>query len=337
MRKLPRDPRSPTMPELRTQKGKIVVRDSEAFLIDLACGLAGEERLILCGFPGDPYEAEPTDWRPRVWIPGRESPFTEQHNAYVTVGAFRRAADNTYRRRTETFAAGCALMVDDVGTKVDRETVAAMEPTWRIETSPGNEQWWYMLRTPERDASRFDGLIRAFISGRLLGADPGMSGITRVGRLPGHLNGKTAYKGWITRTVSRGGPRWTPEELLAGFKLQIQGRRVRREKLPTAEALERNAMFSAAYKWLDQRNMLKRHEPDPSGWTEMHCPWVNEHTGGADTGAAVREPSPENDWYGAFRCHHGHCSDRGWRELTDWIAESAAEELERAATIGAGQ
>lgn len=305
--------------------------DSESFLSELAQGLREEERLILCGFPGDPYEAGPSAWRPRPWAPGREVPFGPAENAYVTVGAFKRAGDGSFRRRTETFTAGLALMVDDVGTKVDRAAVEGMQPTYKIETSPGNEQWWYFLSEPERDMARFDGLIRAFISGKLLGADPGMSGVTRVGRLPGHLNGKKAYGGWTTRVTERNGSRWSPQELLDGFGLQIMGRRVTREKLPSEEAINRNAMFAAAYKWLDQRNMLKRHEPDPSGWTEMHCPWVGDHTGGVDNGAAIREPAAENDYYGAFRCWHGHCQDKGWAELTEWINEESIEELERAA------
>jgi hypothetical protein len=307
------------------------MQDNDAFLTDLARGLSGEERLILCGFPGDPYAAGPTAWRPRPWAPGREIPFGPLDNAYVTVGAFKKAADGTYRRRTETFTAGLALMVDDVGTKVERGAVEGMQPTWKIETSPGNEQWWYLLHEPERDMARFDGLIRAFIHGKLLGADPGMSGVTRVGRLPGHLNGKKAYGGWTTRVTERNGTRWTPQELLDGFGLQIMGRRVAREKLPTEEAIERNRLFAAAYKWLDQRNMLKKHEPDPSGWTEMTCPWIDDHTGGVDSGAAVREPAPENDYYGAFRCHHGHCIDKGWADLTEWVNEQSIEELERAA------
>ena len=305
--------------------------DNAAFLTDLGRGLAGEERLILCGFPGDPYNAGPQAWRPRPWAVGAEVPFGPADNAYVTVGAFRRAADGTYRRRTETFTAGLALMVDDVGTKVDRTFVEGMPPTWKIETSPGNEQWWYLLSEPERDMARFDGLIRAFITGKLLGADPGMSGVTRVGRLPGHLNGKKAYGGWTTRVAEHNGGRWTPEELLEGFGLQIMGRRVSREKLPTEEALERNRMFAHVYKWLDQRNMLKRHEPDPSGWTEMSCPWVDGHTGGVDNGAAIREPAAENDWWGGFRCHHGHCNGKAWRDLTEWVNEQSIEELERAA------
>jgi hypothetical protein len=307
------------------------------FLGELASGLDSVEelagaRLILCGFEGDPNAVGPGAWRPRPWRPGAEVPFAPTDNAYTTVAAFWRAADGTYRRRTETFAAGLALMVDDVGTKVDRAFVEGVEPSWRIETSPGNEQWWYFLREPERDASRFDGLIRAFIAGKLLGADPGMSGVTRVGRLPGHANGKRAYGGWTTRVVSRSPRRHSAQELLDAFQLQIVGRRIRRDKLPTEDALERNRMFQDVYRWLDQRNLLKRHEPDPSGWTEMRCPWVSEHTAGADTGAAIREPAQENDWYGAFRCHHGHCAARGWSALTEWMAEESVEELERAAS-----
>jgi len=306
--------------------------EAEAFLAELSEGLDREERLILCGFPGDPYEAGPVAWKPKPWRSGSEFPFRgELDNAYVTVSGFKRAADNTYRRRTETFGCGLALMVDDVGTKVDRAFVEEMQPTWKIETSPGNEQWWYFLDQPERDMVRFDGLIRAFISGKLLGADPGMSGVTRVGRLPGHLNGKKAYEGWITRTVERNGTRWSPQDLLDGFNLQIVGRRVSRTKLPTEEAIERNRMFGNTYKWLDQRNMLKKHEPDPSGWTEMTCPWYESHTNGVDNGAAIREPAAENDYYGAFRCHHGHCVSKGWSDLTEWVNEQSIEELERAA------
>ncbi len=299
----------------------------EQFLNDLARGLSGEERVLLCGFVGDPGTVPPTAWRPRAWAPGGRVLWGEEANVYATVGAFRRAADGTYRRRTETFAAGCALMVDDVGTKVPPERVAGVEPTWRIETSLGNEQWWYMLDAPERDAVRFDGLIRAFIAGRLLGADPGMSGITRVGRLPAHRNGKPTHRGWVTRVKSSDGPRWGTGDLLRAFGLQIAGRREHRPKLPTAEALERNRLFAATYRWLEQHSVLKRPTPDPSGWTEMRCPWIDDHTAGADTGAAIREPAPENDYYGAFRCHHGHCAGRAWRDLTEWVAEQSAEQL----------
>lgn len=307
-----------------------IVDDAELLLTTLAKGMQKDERLILCGFRGDPNTADPTAWRPRPWKPGAGMPFDKPDNAYVAVSSFGRAGDGSFRRRGANFIAGRALMVDDVGTKVARSVVEHTTPTFQIETSPGNEQWWYLLDTPEYDQARFDGLIRAFISAKLLGSDPGMSGVTRVGRLPGFTNGKKKYGGFVTKLLNCSKKRWTQAQLMDAFNLQIVGRREPREKLPTEMALARNRAYETVYLWLGQNSMLKKPEPDPSGWTEMTCPWVHDHTDKADTGAAIREPNPENDYYGAFRCHHGHCADKGWAELTEWIAEESAEALEQA-------
>lgn len=303
---------------------------SEEFLAALAADLPAEERMIICGFGGDPNKADPSAWKPRPWRPGRDLDLGAKWNAYVTVASFGRAPDGSFRRRGETFRSGRALMVDDVGTKVDPAIVSGVPPSARIETSPGNEQWWYLLDKPLQDAATFDGVIRAFISGRLLGADPGMSGVTRVGRIPDYYNMKPAYGGWRVQMHELSSVRYSVEELLDRFALKINGRREQRPKLVSEDAAARNAAFMTAYKFLEQRRMLKRDEPDLSGWVEMSCPWVGDHTAGADTGAAIREPAQENEFYGAFRCHHGHCADKGWAELTDWINELAIEELEEA-------
>ena len=305
----------------------------DAFLEALGRDAQEEERLVLCGFVGDPDKVGLTAWRPRPWRPGREVALGRAANAYVTVATFGRAPDNSFRRRAETFSAGLAMMVDDVGTKVALDVVSCVPPSARIETSPGNEQWWYFLEEPERDSAKFDAMIRAFIAGRLLGADPGMSGITRVGRLPAHTNGKPKHKGWICALRElHPDRRHAVEGLLEGFGLQLMGRREPRRRLLTEEALERNKGFEAVHRWLGARGMFKRPHPDASGWTEMSCPWREEHTGAADTGAALREPAEENEYYGAFRCHHGHCADRGFSDLSEWIADCAAEELDDAAS-----
>ncbi len=302
---------------------------SSEFMDALAANLPEDERMILCGFGGDPNTAPSNAWTPRPWRPGEPSDLGRGWNGYTTVGSFRKAQDGSFRRRTETFAAGRALMVDDVGTKVDPSVVAAMPPTARVLTSPGNEQWWYFLDVPERDASRFDGVIRAFISGKLLGADPGMSGITRVGRIPGFYNCKAAYGGSFKVELQElNQKRYAVEELLAGFGLEIRGRRVSQVRLHSDEAVERNRNFATVYKWLAQHDMLKRDEPDLSGWTEMTCINVENHTAKADTGAAIREPAEDNGYYGAAKCHHGGCTHINWRELTEWVAEQSAEELE---------
>lgn len=315
--------------------------DAELFLNALGENMPDTERLIVCGFAGDPNGVGPTAWRPHPWAPGRDLPFEPRRmNGYVTVGSFGRAQDGSFRRRTETFTAGRALMVDDVGTKVDPAIVAHAQPSAIVETSPGNYQWWYILSQPERDASRFDGVIRAFITGKLLGSDPGMAGIARVGRIPDFLNGKKAYQtadapdGFRVRLAGLHPRRFTLEELLERFELKINGRRdvqhKDKPKLMPPDTVERAQAFYAAYMWLEARAMLKKDAPDWGGWTEMTCPWVDAHTAGADTGAAVREPDEANGYYGAFRCHHGGCADRGWKDMTDWINDAAVEELEQA-------
>lgn len=309
------------------------------FLDALAGDLPDHERLITCGFLGDPNTVGPHAWKPRPWRPGREIIFGPAANAYVTVSSFGRAPDGSFRRRNECFQAGRALMVDDVGTKVSTAVVEHVPPSAIVETSPGNYQWWYFLAEPVLDIATFDGMIRAFISGNLLGADPGMGGVTRVGRLPGFINGKAKYNGFrcvLTELTDR---RFTAPELMERFRLSINGRRDFRksDRLIIEEARERNRLFTAAYKWLERHDMLKSEYPDLSGWSEVRCPWTDEHTGGADNGAAIREPDEANGWYGAFRCHHGHCADRGWSELTEWIAEESAESLMLSNVAGADE
>lgn len=307
--------------------------DAFEFLERLAKAMPEEERLILCGFTGDPDKAEPSDWRPRPWRLGEKSlPFGPRSNGYVTVSSFGRAEDKSYRRRQSTFAAGRALMIDDVGTKVEKSMIDPLAPSALIETSPGNYQAWYFLSAPERDQQKFDGVIRAFIKGKLLGADPGMSGVTRVGRLPGFANAKPKYGGFTTRLEKLTNKRYSIAELLAAFDLKIEGRAAPTRKIPKDVAISRVRAFDAAFDFLQRNDMLKRETPDLSGWTEMTCPWVDDHTNSANTGAAIREPMPENQYYGAFRCHHGHCIDKGWPELQDFILEHAGDRL---ATINA--
>ena len=73
--------------------------DAQSFLNALGAALPEEERLILCGFLGDPDNVGLSAWRPRPWRPGRELPFNSQANAYVTVSSFGRAPAPQRHRR----------------------------------------------------------------------------------------------------------------------------------------------------------------------------------------------------------------------------------------------
>jgi hypothetical protein len=76
--------------------------------------------------------------------------------------------------------------------------------------------------------------------------------------------------------------------------------------------------------------MLHSEEASADGWQSIQCPWTADHSNAADTGAALAEPSVHNGNTGAFRCHHGHCQDKRWRDITDWVNDEMAEELEAA-------
>jgi hypothetical protein len=319
--------------------------DTANFLEALAEGMPPTERLIMCGFSGDPGHVPKNAWKPRPWTFGREPNLGDYDNAYVSVSSFFRGGDGSFRRRAENFAAGRALMVDDVGTKVplakmtNAAGVPILRPSAIVETSPKNVQWWYFLREPERMEEKFDSVIRAFIHSRLMGEDPGMSGVTRVGRIPGYWNTKShlvsakSPKGWKVALRKLYAVRYSLDELLGYFELQPKAKPWTRDAqlLETEELINRVRAWKPVALFLRSRGMLKRDTPDPSGWIEATCPWRGEHTGNADTGAAIRIPEEENGYYGAFRCHHGHCAERGWRELTDWVTEECAASLDAAA------
>lgn len=310
--------------------------DSIAFLNALAGAvpLPDDERLILCGVAGDPDVRSDFAWRPYAWRPGKDIAFDERRNGYVAVASFRAMPDGTWRRRAEAFAAGRALMIDDIGTKLAANIVDPLPPSALIETSPGNYQAWYLFEEPVRDRGEFDALIRAFIAQKLLGSDPGMSGVTRVGRIPGFTNVKAKYGGAFRVRLDHldADRRYAPKQIVEAFGLELTRPRTVDLTRVSSEMLRHRAeMFAAAIHWLRINGMLKREEPNVAGWVPIHCPWSAEHTGHVDTGAAIRLPSEENGFYGAFRCHHGHCVDKGWSALTDWIADEAAELLDKAA------
>lgn len=295
-----------------------------------------DARILSCQFRGDPNSDIYGKWRARpLRDPGRIDPGA---NVYLCVSAMRRNARGEFRRRKENFAGGLVLMIDDLGegagAKFPMSVIDALAPTALVETSPHNYQATYFFDRLVTDLDHFDALIRAFIARQFLGNDPGSAGVNRVFRPPAGINGKPKYEreGKPFRVGLR---EWAParryavEEIAEAFALDL----VRRNPRPKAANVlagvkgDRIRAFTNVRAMLRGAGMIKREEPDYSGWIHVRCPWTSEHTGGADNGAAIRLPEPENDWFGAFRCHHGHCDGKGWRELTEWLNSHIAEHL----------
>lgn len=148
--------------------------------------------------PGDPRKAPGGAWQSHaagvVVLP-------PDNNNYYCVSVFREG-----QRRVAAFDALHVLMVDDVGVKVDPLAARALlgAPSYRLETSRGNEQWGYVLETPCADAARAAGLQARVVAALCDGVDPGMLDLTRLARLPVGMNWKEACQPYGFKTRLRG-------------------------------------------------------------------------------------------------------------------------------------
>ncbi|QLQ25156.1 MAG: hypothetical protein HZT41_10030 [Dechloromonas sp.] len=249
------------------------------------------------------------------------------NNNYVNCSTFYPDNDGNLKARKENFAALHALMLDDVGTKVPEERLGNIEPTWRIETSPGNYQVGIALTEPLTDAVKATELQQAIIEAGL--CDPGAGGLNRWARSPNGINGKSYH------VDANGNPfrchltsyspekRYSPDDLIAKLKLQFAPRKTPHPRsLPAPGHADPETVLlpkpleNPVIAALNNRGLYKT--PLGSGKHDITCPWVNEHTDGGDNGTAYFEP---DDTYpkGGFRCHHSHGDRYHIHHLLDYL------------------
>lgn len=248
------------------------------------------------------------------------------HNNYLCISTFRPGEDGKVRRRTALHDKTFALMIDDVGEKVPTDRVR-LAPTFKIQTSPNSQQWWYVLDRPETSGPRVKALIDNLINAGLMtdNRDPGMRGVNRYGRLPFGINTKAKYlraDGSYPTVHLVEAPNWSARPSIEAFA-QAFGvsldppAPVELSSAPDRVEAERfnRALLGA----LVTDGLYK--EDRGGGKHEITCPWVHEHTGEADNGTAVFEagyidPSTgEIYMLGGFKCHHGHGEDVTLRDV----------------------
>jgi AAA domain len=279
------------------------------------------ERAHLCSFPGDPNSAGSTEWAggpARRWI----THCTPENNNYFAVSLFHGDGGQRVEARFDRLF---VLGVDDVGPKIDpakaRQTLG--EPSYRVETSSGNEQWLYVLQEPLTGVRRARELIHA-VRLALTGEkakDPGMEGVTRYLRLPIGMNTKNGARHRVRGHAS--GRRVSPAELEALFgALGVSWEEdeedlglvpTRQAKVQDVAAFDRDTVFQA-FRVLDLVIAGPRNMEMGQGY-DVHCPWEHEHTGRATTGAAYVP------LLGRFKCHHGHCIDKSIVEVVPRLDE----------------
>jgi hypothetical protein len=296
------------------------------FLQAVFGSLSDEVCPVLVSFVGHPGKVTSSSWRGFPWHGEAHPP--ADHNNYFSLATFRPDEAGRYRRQKARFQALHAVMLDDVGTKVAEERLT-LQPTWMLETSPGNCQAGYLFKEPLTDGGVTDRLMDAIVAANL--CDPGANGPrARLARLPVAVNGKHTPPYACRLLHWEPELRYTVEELVDGLQLEmLSAQRGQRRKQAQSEqpvdgdpvwipCPDENVVLSAL------RNHGLYKKPLGGGKHDITCPWVSEHTDQADDGTAYFEP--DDSWpIGGFKCHHGHCAQRHIRDLLQHLEIGAQE------------
>lgn len=295
---------------------------NEDFLGAIFGATDSDIRPLIVSFEGNPSKAHKGVWFGRPWL-CNEMSLSMIANNYFSLATFRPNEAGEYRRQKKQFTALHAIMLDDVGIKVPRERII-LEPSWEIETSPGNYQAGYILADPITDSLTADRLMNAIVKAQL--CDPGANGPTaRLARLPVAVNGKHSPSFQCHLNIWHPNLRYSIEQIIEGLELDVSQPSTKQSKSQrqsstsgyegdgiTVPRPTENVVLVA----LKQRGLYKM--PLGSGKHDITCPWVTEHTDAIDGGTAYFEPS--DSWpIGGFKCQHGHCAHRRMRDLLTYL------------------
>ncbi|HJV25327.1 MAG TPA: hypothetical protein VJ673_06555 [Aromatoleum sp.] len=266
---------------------------------------AARSRVV--SFAGHPATVPPQSWGAR---PASDE-LVGTHNNYFTLSSFYDDEAGHFRRTKKAFAGLHAIMLDDLGSKVDRARVT-LALSWLIETSPGNFQGGLILDEPLRDAEAADRLMKAIIVAGL--CDPGAGGPTaRLARLPVGINGKLDPV-FSCRLIE-----WAPERRYSvktilgclGVAPMPLDRLPARNKVVGSHAPHSSPdeVFVAVPNdnpvLVELRAQGLYKKALGNGKHDVTCPWCSEHTAEVDGGTAYFEPG-DGFPVGGFRCLHSH-------------------------------
>ncbi len=315
----------------KTDKTDFLTISNADFIKGIFGDVVGCERPIVVSFTGNPDTVKGSSWYGKHWVSGK-TPLPDDNNNYISFATFKQDDEGKYRRQKKQFTALYAVMLDDIGAKVPEDLIT-LEPSWKIETSPGNYQIGFILDKPITDPVEADKLLNSIIEAGL--TDPGASGpCSRMGRLPIAINGKHD-KGEIWRCLLK---EWNPElrysmqEIVNGLQIELKessqqlrnnSQKSRQQSDASQDVIhapraDENPVISA----LKNTGLYKL--PLGNGKHDITCPWVEEHTDRVDHGTVYFEPS-ESYPLGGFKCQHGHCDGRHVRALCDLLGVSKIE------------
>lgn len=273
-------------------------------------------------FPDDPANISDKR-RAKCWSGGwfRNTPLNPSENCYFAISIFKPDAEGKARRRKALFYYTCVIVADDVREKLPIDRLLQLPPpSYKLMTSPGSEQWAWILSYPCTDMALVDNLLDGLVKQGLApdGKDPGMRGPTRYVRLPNGVNTKASRV-----AANRGTPppcrllewhperRYTMEQLARPFAIDLAASR--------RDCRVDGAAEVADHPLLQVPDLIVVKKTLSPGRYDITCPWVDGHTEGADDGAAV---FTNQDGSFGYKCHHGSCQHRTGKDLMDYVEAS---------------
>ena len=206
-------------------------------------------------------------------------------------------------------AANCeyvlVMVLDDVGTKAK---VPPIEPTWKMETSPGSFQWGYVF-SEQPTKGEFTAAIKAIADAGY--TDPGAINAVRNFRLPGSVNLKPGREMFKSMLVEFHPERdFTLPQICAALEVTPAAdtgdifRPIRISDDGTDDVMI----------WLSDNGLLLSR-PNQEGWAGVICPNSAQHTDGNPEGRYL----PANR---AYCCLHSHCLDLDSSVFLKWVGDN---------------
>jgi len=228
------------------------------------------------------------------------------------------ASDHKKLRRDENTHAVRAIVVDDVGSKVDASKILAA-PTWILETSPGNYQWGFLLEEWTEDIQGADALFAGLVAGGI--QDKGVNKACRLFRIPGSINDKPGRDSF--EAVLHGfdpDAVYTLESLATALKILPGKRKPKRERPEVPPAAGQD---DPVFQWLhDNGHILERK--NAAGWWLITCPFAGEHTDKERLDAKYMHRADSDNGRANVCCHHGHGDNKAHysQRFFDWVQAS---------------
>jgi hypothetical protein len=229
------------------------------------------------------------------------------------------AKDKKIKRGRAQIKYTYCIVLDDVGSKVKEEGIP-LQPSWKMETSPGNFQWGYIIDRDNRQ-TKVEALINELIAKDM--SDPAAVGVYRIVRIPGSVNMKPQNNKFQSR-LTEWNPKliWSLDDIAAAFSVDTSNSVKPRKSRGDITTVNLDGYVDPILEWLNEK---KLSGADNGKFITVACPWQSQHTDQNDDSTGYSPVGHGDDATSRyFSCFHGSHDGEGPKNTADflnWVAE----------------